>query len=145
MEWIAFFFAVYLDYQTYMINVEYQNLDDIVEADSNPKDHDLGVLYQSMKRFGFTEPIMMNEHRGKLLAGNGDFKFKNDESGRGGRNLYVQTDTEDKTQYWYETVITGISIENVGEAQAYLLADNSITEYRWLETYGFNGKFDRYY
>ena len=54
-----------------MINVEYQNLDDIVEADSNPKDHDLGVLYQSMKRFGFTEPIMMNEHTGKLLAGHG--------------------------------------------------------------------------
>tara|TARA_Y100000004_G_scaffold111847_1_gene125577 strand:+ start:937 stop:1605 length:669 start_codon:yes stop_codon:yes gene_type:complete len=115
-----------------MINVEYQNLDDIVEADSNPKDHDLGVLYQSMKRFGFTEPIMMNEHTGKLLAGHGRLqalKMMRDNGETAPDRIDVQTDTEDKNiEYWYVPVITGISIENVGEAQAYLLADNRITE-----------------
>ena len=28
-------------------------------------------IYQSIKRFGFTQPIMMNENTGKLLAGHG--------------------------------------------------------------------------
>ena len=115
-----------------MISVEYINLDDIVEADSNPKDHDLGVLYQSMKRFGFTEPIMMNEHTGKLLAGHGRLqalKMIKDNGETAPKRIDVQKDTGDDTiEYWYVPVITGISIENVGEAQAYLLADNRITE-----------------
>ena len=115
-----------------MISVEYINLDDIVEADSNPKDHDLGVLYQSMQRFGFTEPIMMNEHTGKLLAGHGRLqalKMIKDNGETAPKRIDVQKDTGDDTiEYWYVPVITGISIENVGEAQAYLLADNRITE-----------------
>ena len=53
------------------INVEYVPLSEIVEADTNPKDHDIGQIYQSIKRFGFTQPIMMNENTGKLLAGHG--------------------------------------------------------------------------
>ena len=44
------------------INVEYLPLSEIVEADNNPKDHDIGQIYQSIKRFGFTQPIMMNEN-----------------------------------------------------------------------------------
>ena len=31
------------------LEIRYEDLDDIISADSNPKDHDLGVLYQSMK------------------------------------------------------------------------------------------------
>tara|TARA_B100000902_G_scaffold330551_1_gene327562 strand:- start:3607 stop:4275 length:669 start_codon:yes stop_codon:yes gene_type:complete len=115
-----------------LISVEYINLDDIIEADNNPKDHDLGVLYQSMKRFGFTEPIMMNEHTGKLLAGHGRLqalKMIKDNGETAPDRIDVQKDTGDDTiEYWYVPVITGISIENVGEAQAYLLADNRITE-----------------
>ena len=115
-----------------MISVDYINLDDIVEADSNPKDHDLGVLYQSMKRFGFTEPIMMNEHTGKLLAGHGRLqalKMIKDNGETAPDRIEVEKDIEDeKIETWLVPVITGISIENVGEAQAYLLADNRITE-----------------
>ena len=108
-----------------MISVEYINLDEIIEADNNPKDHDLGVLYQSMQRFGFTEPIMMNEHTGKLLAGHGRLqalKMIKDNGEKAPDRIEVDEDV------WKVPVITGISIENVGEAQAYLLADNRITE-----------------
>ena len=31
------------------INVEYLPLSEIVEADNNPKDHDIGQIYQSIK------------------------------------------------------------------------------------------------
>ena len=43
------------------IKVEYVALSEVIGADINPKDHDIGQIYQSMKRFGFTSPIMMNE------------------------------------------------------------------------------------
>ena len=35
------------------VKVEYMPLDEIVEADVNPKDHDVGQIYQSIKRYGF--------------------------------------------------------------------------------------------
>ena len=53
------------------IRVEYVPLGEIVGADVNPKDHDIGQIYQSMKRFGFTSPVMLNEQTGKLMAGHG--------------------------------------------------------------------------
>jgi len=115
-----------------MINIEYQNLDEIIEADDNPKDHDLGVIYTSIKRFGFNNPIMMNESTGKLLAGHGrlqTLKMMRDNGEKAPDRIKVEKDTGDETiEYWLVPVITGISIENVGEAQAYLLADNRITE-----------------
>jgi hypothetical protein len=115
-----------------MLEIKYENLDDIVSADNNPKDHDLGVLYQSMKRFGFTNPIIMNESTGKLLAGHGrlqTLQMLRDNGEKAPDRIQVELDTEDKTiEYWYVPVLYGVSIDNVSEAQAYLIADNRLTE-----------------
>ncbi len=115
-----------------MIEIEYINLDDIIEADENPKDHDLGVLYESMKRFGFTDPIMLNEASGKLLAGHGRLqalKLFKDRGEKAPKRIEVEVDIEDETiEHWFIPVIKGINIENSADAQAYLIADNRITE-----------------
>ena len=115
-----------------MLELKYENLDDIIGADNNPKDHDLGVLYQSMKRFGFTNPIIMNESTGKLLAGHGrlqTLKMLRDNGEKAPDRIEVEVDTGDKNiEYWYVPVLYGVSIDNVSEAQAYLIADNRLTE-----------------
>tara|TARA_Y100000004_G_scaffold71709_1_gene80588 strand:+ start:2242 stop:2913 length:672 start_codon:yes stop_codon:yes gene_type:complete len=115
-----------------MLELKYENLDDIIGADNNPKDHDLGVLYQSMKRFGFTNPIIMNESTGKLLAGHGrlqTLKMLRDNGEKAPDRIQVEVDTGDKNiEYWYVPVLYGVSIDNVSEAQAYLIADNRLTE-----------------
>jgi len=115
-----------------MIEIEYIDLDDIIEADSNPKDHDIGVIYQSIKRFGFNNPIMLNEATGKLLAGHGrlqTLKMMKDNGEPAPDRINVEKDLEDdRIEFWYVPVLKGVSIENVAEAQAYLLADNRITE-----------------
>ncbi len=115
-----------------MLEIKYENLDDIVSADNNPKDHDLGVLYQSMKRFGFTNPIIMNESTGKLLAGHGrlqTLQMLRDNGEKAPDRIQVEKDTGDETiEYWYVPVLYGVSIDNVSEAQAYLIADNRLTE-----------------
>tara|TARA_B100000029_G_scaffold492004_1_gene552801 strand:+ start:7695 stop:8363 length:669 start_codon:yes stop_codon:yes gene_type:complete len=114
------------------ISIKYENLDDIVQADDNPKDHDLGVIYQSMQRFGFTNPIIINESTGKLLAGHGRLKtlqMMRDNGEKAPDRIEVELDTGDESiEYWFVPVIYGVSIDNIAESQAYLIADNRLTE-----------------
>ena len=107
------------------IQVEYIPLTDIVEADINPKDHDIGQIYQSIKRFGFTQPIMMNENTGKLLAGHGRLQTLQTMKDAGEK---VPTRIKEKDGDWLVPVLKGISFEDDMEAQAYLIADNRLTE-----------------
>ena len=107
------------------IQVEYLPLSEIVEADINPKDHDIGQIYQSIKRFGFTQPIMMNENTGKLLAGHGRLQTLQ-QMKQGGEK--VPTRIKEKDGEWLVPVLKGISFEDDMEAQAYLIADNRLTE-----------------
>jgi len=114
------------------LEIRYEDLDDIIGADNNPKDHDLGVLYQSMQRFGFTNPIIMNESTGKLLAGHGrlqTLQMMKDNGEDAPKRIDVVKDIEDdRIETWYVPVLYGVSIDNVSEAQAYLIADNRLTE-----------------
>ena len=108
-----------------MLEVQYIDLEEIIEADNNPKDHDLGVIYQSINRFGFTNPIMLNEATGKLLAGHGRLqalKLIKD------ANDPIPDRIVEEDGRWMVPVIKGINIDNPAEAQAYLLADNRLTE-----------------
>ena len=107
------------------IEIEYLPLSKIVEADSNPKDHDIGQIYQSIKRFGFTQPIMINENTGKLLAGHGRLQTLQQmkQAGEKTPNRIKEKDDE-----WLVPVLKGISFEDDMEAQAYLIADNRLTE-----------------
>ena len=107
------------------INVEYLPLSEIVEADTNPKDHDIGQIYQSIKRFGFTQPIMMNENTGKLLAGHGRLQTLQTMKQSGEK---VPNRIKEKDGEWLVPVLKGISFEDDNEAQAYLIADNRLTE-----------------
>lgn len=108
-----------------MIRVEYIDLDEIVEADNNPKDHDLGVIYQSINRFGFNNPIILNDANGKLLVGHGRLqalKLIRDAGEDAPERIVVEDGC------WQVPVIKGVNIDNPAEAQAYLLADNRLTE-----------------
>tara|TARA_Y100000361_G_C11146878_1_gene338574 strand:+ start:421 stop:1074 length:654 start_codon:yes stop_codon:yes gene_type:complete len=107
------------------IQVEYIPLADIVEADINPKDHDIGQIYQSIKRFGFTQPIMMNENTGKLLAGHGRLQTLQ-QMKQGGEKVPARI--KEKDGQWLVPVLKGIAFEDDMEAQAYLIADNRLTE-----------------
>jgi hypothetical protein len=108
-----------------MIEVEYIDLNEIVEADNNPKDHDLGVIYQSINRFGFNNPIILNDANGKLLVGHGRLqalKLIRDAGEDAPERILVEDGI------WKVPVIKGVNIDNPAEAQAYLLADNRLTE-----------------
>lgn len=106
------------------VRVEYMPLGKIVRAARNPKDHDLGTLHDSFVRFGFTQPLLINETTGRLVAGEGRTNTLQSLKAAGERppGRIVERDGE-----WYVPVLRGIAFENEDEAQAYLMADNQLT------------------
>ena len=110
-----------------MIQISYIPLFEIKVADVNPKDHDIGEIYISMKRFGFTEPIIKNEKAGKLVAGHGRLEtlkiLEGEDITKPPKNIDLDEDGN-----WLIPVVTGISFDNDDEANAYLLASNRLVE-----------------
>ena len=108
------------------VKVIFTKITEIKEADINVKDHDLGAIHESMNRFGFTSPLLLNEKTGQLVAGHGRLQAllqKKQLKEEAPANIKVD-DNDD----WYVPVIRGVSFKNEQEAQAYLIADNRLTE-----------------
>ena len=101
-------------------------LSEITEADRNVKDHDIGAIHESMNRFGFTSPLLMNEATKKLVAGHGRVEAlrQKKQFGEEAPNNIEVGDNGD----WLVPIIRGVYFKNEEEAQAYLLADNRLTE-----------------
>ena len=109
------------------VEIVFTPLSEIQEADRNVKDHDIGSIHESMNRFGFTSPLLMNEKTGKLVAGHGRIEtLKQKKQFNESPPANIQVDEESKE--WLVPVIRGVSFKNDEEAQAYLLADNRLVE-----------------
>jgi len=108
------------------VRIAMMRLEEITEADVNVKDHDIGAIHESMNRFGFTSPLLMNEATQKLVAGHGrveTLKQKKQFNEPRPNNIDVAKDGE-----WLVPVIRGVYFKDEDEAQAYLLADNRLVE-----------------
>ena len=53
------------------LTIEYLPLSSLKPARRNPKRHDLGTLDQSLDRFGFVAPIILDERTKRIVAGHG--------------------------------------------------------------------------
>jgi len=53
------------------LTLEYLKLTDVVEWDRNPKDHEIGKIILSIRRFGYRVPMIYNDRTGVLMAGHG--------------------------------------------------------------------------
>jgi DNA modification methylase len=103
------------------IRLEYRPLRELLMWPRNPKDHDLGLLRDSFERFGFTEPLIVDERTGRLAAGHGRLKTLQALQAAGAhppaRILVANGD-------WLVPVIRGIAFRNDTEHEAYLVAAN---------------------
>ncbi len=108
------------------VRVEYVPLKEILRAPRNPKDHDLGAIIQSMLRFGFVTPGVMNETTGSIVVGHGraDALAQLQESGADPpARIEVAEDGD-----WMVPLVRGVSFKSDEEAEAYLVADNRLTD-----------------
>jgi hypothetical protein len=107
------------------IRVEYWPLTDVLAHPRNPHDHDVGLIQQSMSRWGYTEPVVIDEKSGRLAAGHGRCKTL------AGMKLAGEKPPERiiaKDGEWWIPVVRGIALKDDLEHQAYLVASNRIVE-----------------
>jgi hypothetical protein len=110
---------------TKQAKLTYEYLDEIQPAEVNPKDHDLGAIMESMRRFGFVAPLVVNTTTGNLVVGHGRAKALQQlvEEGEQPPNRI----TVDKAKRWKVPVVN-VEFASDEEARAYLVADNRLTE-----------------
>lgn len=104
--------------------IDYQPLSSLQPATRNPKRHSIDIVQNSIRRFGFKAPIIVDERTGRMVAGHGrkqsldDAKAKGQEAPPGIRVSNGE---------WLVPVLRGVEFDNDREAEAYLLADNQTT------------------
>lgn len=107
------------------IRVEYTDFEEVNRWPRNPKDHDLHEIKKSFVRFGFVNPIILDEGTGNIVAGHGRLDA-----------LAVMRDgelpppkrTKEVNGKWLVPVLRGVRFDNAAEAEAYVLADNKLSE-----------------
>lgn len=115
-----------------MLRLEYMPLDELRRAPRNPKDHDLGFLARIMGKWGYTQPVLIDERTGALVAGHGRLDTLEGKRKLGDdppENIEVGEDGR-----WRIPVIRGWASHDDADAEGYLLADNRANELGgWLE------------
>lgn len=107
------------------MRVEYLDFELVVRWPRNPKDHDIHEIRKSFYRFGFVQPVLLDEGTGKLVAGHGRLDTLQILKNRGIEPPRGIQEVEDK---WLVPVLRGVTFKDPAEAEAFLLADNRLSE-----------------
>ncbi|MFJ8043778.1 hypothetical protein ACIRBX_25080 [Kitasatospora sp. NPDC096147] len=105
--------------------IDYLPLDEIQPAARNPKGHDDDGLDSSVDKFDFTEPGLLDERTGRLVAGHGryDTLTRRRDAGKPAPDGVVVTDDGS----WTVPVVRGWASRDDAHADAYLIASNQLT------------------
>lgn len=107
--------------------LEYLPLDDLLARmdPRNPKDHADADIRKSMGRFGYTEPVFLDERTGRLVAGHG--RLENLDKARQKGKSAPDGILDDADRGWLVPTNRGWSSRSDEEAGAYLVAANQLT------------------
>ena len=101
--------------------ISYTPLSEIQKWPRNPKQHSTPTIIESIERFGFVSPLIVDEKTGRLVAGHGRLealmKIKAEGKPRPER-------VQDESGEWMVPVLRGIGFNSEEEAEAYLISDN---------------------
>jgi hypothetical protein len=107
------------------LKIEYLKLEEIRGWSRNPKDHDLGEIHKAINRFGFVNPLLLDERTGRLVAGHGRVEVLRQMKAAG--QSPPERIIEDGGS-WLVPVARGVQFNSDVEAEGYLIADNRLTE-----------------
>jgi DNA modification methylase len=114
------------------MRIEMVPLSTLATWPGNPKAHDPETLGESFDRFGFIDPVIIDEGTGRLVAGHGRreklLQLKDSGGAVPGR-VRVRADGE-----WLVPVLRGVRFKSEKDAEAYLLTSNqSVMAPGWNE------------
>lgn len=98
-------------------------LDELVRAPRNPKRHASRDIAASLSRFGYIEPIVLDDRTGRLVVGHGRLDELTALEASGGE---PPEGVEVTKTGWLVPVMRGAAFKDDTEAEAYLLAANQI-------------------
>jgi DNA modification methylase len=107
------------------LHIEYIPLAQLQVAARNPKKHAIGPLGSSISRFGYVEPIVLDERTQRMVAGHGrrETLLKMHAEGEAPPAGVRQADGD-----WLVPVVRGWSSKSDKDAEAYLIASNRHVE-----------------
>ncbi|MCA1666664.1 MAG: hypothetical protein LC793_04540 [Thermomicrobia bacterium] len=107
------------------LRIEYMPLSHLKRYARNSKDHDIGLLHESIARFGFTDPMAIDEGSGELVEGHGrlDTLLEQERNHDPLPRHMKMVDGQ-----WAAPVVRGLTFDDDFERRAYILASNKITE-----------------
>jgi hypothetical protein len=135
-----------------MMKIDWERVEKLQtrEWKENPKHHDVDAIKASMRKYGYTIPVAMDETSGKLVAGHGRLMTVvsirdagetipkrlmqgHEYAGRGVCpfcDLPKQHDchTEEARGSWFMPVLRGLDFDDEQQAEEYLVADNRLVE-----------------
>lgn len=108
------------------IHIQYMDVEKLKLFKENPKKHDLDEMGVSIgDRFGYVEPILMDENCGKVVSGHGRIETLLDMKKK---EQKAPDRIKVKGKQWLVPVVRGISFKNENEARAYLVTANRLVE-----------------
>ncbi|MDL2342580.1 hypothetical protein QOL99_00255 [Deinococcus sp. MIMF12] len=108
------------------LRIEYLPLDQLARWPGNPKEHADGAIAASISRFGFRDPLAIDEATGRLIAGHGRLSVLERAHAAGQPAPQFVQVREDGM--WLVPVTRGGSFGSEDEAAAYLVAHNRTGE-----------------
>ncbi|MBB5234453.1 hypothetical protein [Deinococcus budaensis] len=108
------------------LRIEYLPLDQLARWPGNPKEHADGAIAASIARFGFRDPLAIDETTGRLIAGHGRLSVLERAHAAGSPPPQFVQVREDGM--WLVPVTRGGSFGSEDEAAAYLVAHNRTGE-----------------
>ena len=108
------------------LRIEYLPLADLARWPGNPKEHASEAIAASISRFGFRDPLAIDETTGRLIAGHGRLSVLERAHASGQTAPQFVQVREDGM--WLIPVTRGGSFADESEASAYLIAHNRTSE-----------------
>lgn len=113
--------------------IEYRPLSGLVSNPKNPKDHDLGLIVESIKRFGFNDAVIVDGRTGMLVGGHGRVEalramWNAGEPTPVGIERVFEHQSAGAKGDWLVPVQIGWSSKDDAEAMAFIIAANRSSE-----------------
>lgn len=119
--------------KTTKLQLKYRALSDLAAWPRNPKLHDLDTIQSSIRRFGFNDPIAVDEASQQLVEGHGRLESLQLMK-ETGEDPPARVRLRKKDGEWLVPTLAGLSFENDAEAEAYIIGHNRATESGgWVE------------
>ena len=106
------------------VRIEYMDVAKLKGWPRNPKAHDIPGIKASLRRFGFVDPIAVDETTKRIVAGHGRLEAVLELKAEGEP---PPRRVKRKGKAWLVPVLRGATFADDTEAEAYLVADNALT------------------